>query len=126
MGTPSPSTMGRGSAFGKKKEQNLDNLKQELELDVHKVSVDELCKRWNTNVANGLTDDQSKANIEKFGLNQLTPPPTTPKWVKFCKNVCLDSAISCSMPRNTPRDILLTPMRLTSPSMDSDSWDLCP
>merc|ERR1712172_156139 len=87
MGTPSPSTMGRGSAFGKKKEQNLDNLKQELELDVHKVSVDELCKRWNTNVANGLTDDQSKANIEKFGLNQLTPPPTTPEWVKFCKNL---------------------------------------
>merc|ERR1740122_284619 len=79
--------MGRGSAFGKKKEQNLDNLKQELELDVHKVSVDELCKRWNTNVANGLTDDQSKANIEKFGLNQLTPPPTTPEWVKFCKNL---------------------------------------
>merc|ERR1740123_1237780 len=79
--------MGRGSAFGKKKEQNLDNLKQELELDVHKVSVDELCKRWNTNVANGLTDDQSKANIEKFGLNQLTPPPTTPEWVKFCQNM---------------------------------------
>merc|ERR1712172_34021 len=93
MGTPSPSTMGRGSAFGKKKEQNLDNLKQELELDVHKVSVDELCKRWNTNVANGLTDDQSKANIEKFGLNQLTPPPTTPEWVKFCKN--LFSGFAC-------------------------------
>merc|ERR1719262_2120815 len=79
--------MGRGSAFGKKKEQNLDNLKQELELDVHKVSIDELCKRWNTNVANGLTTDQSKANVEKFGLNQLTPPPTTPEWVKFCKNL---------------------------------------
>merc|ERR1712172_219058 len=93
MGTPSPSTMGRGSAFGKKKEQNLDNLKQELELDVHKVSVDELCKRWNTNVANGLTDDQSKANIEKFGLNQLTPPPTTPEWVKFCKNLFSGFAI---------------------------------
>merc|ERR1712061_598702 len=87
MGTPSPSTMGRGSAFGKKKEQNLDNLKQELELDVHKVAVDELCKRWNTNIANGLTTDQAKANVEKFGLNQLTPPPTTPEWVKFCKNL---------------------------------------
>merc|ERR1712061_962736 len=87
MGTPSPSTMGRGSAFGKKKEQNLDNLKQELELDVHKVAVDELCKRWNTNVAKGLTTDQAKANVEKFGLNQLTPPPTTPEWVKFCKNL---------------------------------------
>merc|ERR1711981_320735 len=87
MGTPLSSTMGRGSAFGKKKEQNLDNLKQELELDVHSVAVDELVKRFNTNIANGLTTEQSKANVEKFGLNALTPPPTTPEWVKFCKNL---------------------------------------
>ena len=79
--------MGRGSAFGKKKEQNLDNLKQELELDVHRVPIDELCKRWNTNVKMGLTDAQAKENLEKFGLNQLTPPPTTPEWVKFCQNL---------------------------------------
>merc|ERR1711981_632584 len=93
MGTPLSSTMGRGSAFGKKKEQNLDNLKQELELDVHSVSLDELCKRWNTNVANGLTDAQAKLNIEEYGLNQLTPPPTTPEWVKFCQN--LFSGFAC-------------------------------
>ena len=79
--------MGRGTAFGKKKEQNLDNLKQELELDVHRVPIDELCKRWNTNVKTGLTDAQAKENLEKFGLNQLTPPPTTPEWVKFCQNL---------------------------------------
>ena len=79
--------MGRGSAFGKKKEQNLDNLKQELELDVHRVPIDELCKRWNTNVKTGLTDAQAKENLEKFGLNRLTPPPTTPEWVKFCQNL---------------------------------------
>merc|ERR1712038_1070071 len=85
MGTRLGTTMGRGSAFGKKKEQNLDNLKQELELDVHKVEVDELCKRFKTNIENGLTPDQAKANIEEYGLNALTPPPTTPEWVKFCK-----------------------------------------
>ena len=79
--------MGRGTAFGKKKEQNLDNLKQELELDVHRVPIDELCKRWNTNVKTGLTDAQAKENLEKFGLNRLTPPPTTPEWVKFCQNM---------------------------------------
>merc|ERR1719262_1239374 len=84
--------MGRGSAFGKKKEQNLDNLKQELELDVHKVSIDELCKRWNTNVADGLTDDQVAKGIREHGLNQLTPPPTTPEWIKFCQ--CLFSGFA--------------------------------
>merc|ERR1712130_107221 len=48
-------TMGRGSG---KKGKNLNELKQELEIDVHRVSVDELCKRFNSNVGEGLTDDQ--------------------------------------------------------------------
>ena len=26
---------------------------------------------------------QAKANYEKYGPNALTPPPTTPEWVKF-------------------------------------------
>merc|ERR1711971_673145 len=68
-------TMGRGSG---KKEKNLNELKQELEIDVHKVSVDELCKRFNSNVAEGLNDDQVAKGIKEHGLNQLTPPPTTP------------------------------------------------
>ena len=63
----------------------MDSLKQELELDVHRVEVDELCKRFHTNIENGLTPQQAKANIEEYGLNALTPPPTTPEWVKFCK-----------------------------------------
>lgn len=79
--------MGRGSAFGKKKETNLGDLKKELELDVHSVHLDELCKRWTTNIANGLTTEQSKKNIIEFGANCLTPPPTTPEWVKFCRNL---------------------------------------
>jgi sodium/potassium-transporting ATPase subunit alpha len=62
-------------------------LKQELDVDIHKVTLDELCKRFNTNIENGLTPDQARANLEKYGLNALTPPPTTPEWVKFCKNL---------------------------------------
>merc|ERR1711988_171969 len=82
--------MGRGSG---KKEKNLNELKQELELDVHKVDLDELCKRFTSNVADGLTDDQVKKGIAEYGLNQLTPPPTTPEWVKFCQ--CLFSGFAC-------------------------------
>ena len=65
----------------------MDGLKQELELDVHKVSLDELCKRFHTNLDAGLTTNQSKTNFEEYGPNALTPPPTTPEWVKFCKNL---------------------------------------
>merc|ERR1711970_1106232 len=91
MGTlpPTAGTMGRGSG---KKEKNLNELKQELEIDVHRVSVDELCKRFGTNIADGLTDDQVAKGIREHGLNQLTPPPTTPEWIKFCQ--CLFSGFA--------------------------------
>ena len=70
----------------------MDNLKQELELDVHKVPMPELCKRFGTDVNRGLTGSQAKANFEQYGPNALTPPPTTPEWVKFCK--CLFSGFA--------------------------------
>eukprot|EP00093_Oithona_nana_P001614 01614.XXX_7021_3885_1 [CDS] Oithona nana genome sequencing. len=80
--------------FGKKKEDNerMDNLKQELELDVHKVSLDVLCKRFDTDLNRGLSESQAKANYEQYGPNALTPPPTTPEWVKFCQ--CLFSGFA--------------------------------
>jgi len=80
--------MGRGG----KKEKNLNELKQELEIDVHKVDVDVLCKRFNTNIENGLTDDDAAKGLKEHGRNELTPPPTTPEWVKFCQ--CLFSGFA--------------------------------
>eukprot|EP00095_Tigriopus_kingsejongensis_P010824 maker-scaffold1135_size60270-snap-gene-0.14 protein:Tk10824 transcript:maker-scaffold1135_size60270-snap-gene-0.14-mRNA-1 annotation:"na+ k+-atpase alpha subunit" len=65
----------------------MDNLKQELELDVHSVEIEELCKRFNTNLDNGLTKRQVEENLAKYGKNALTPPPTTPEWIKFCNNL---------------------------------------
>ena len=35
----------------------------------------------------GLTALQAKANYERDGPNSLTPPKTTPEWVKFCKQL---------------------------------------
>ena len=80
--------MGRGAKKGK----NLNELKQELEIDVHKVDVDVLCKRFNTTVENGLTDELVEAGNKEHGPNALTPPPTVPEWVKFCK--CLFSGFA--------------------------------
>merc|ERR1711931_100131 len=86
MGTRILSTMGRGAA-AKKKKTDVNELKQELEIDVHKITADELLKRFGTNLESGLTAAQAKAGLEKHGPNALTPPPTTPEWIKFCKNL---------------------------------------
>jgi len=83
--------MGRGS--GAKKGKDLNELKQELEIDVHRVSVDELLKRFTSDIERGLSNDQAKKGNELYGPNALTPPPTTPEWVKFCQN--LFSGFAC-------------------------------
>ena len=65
----------------------MDGLKQELVIDVHTVAVDELVKRFSTDLEKGLTQAQYAKNFEEHGPNALTPPKTTPEWVKFCKNL---------------------------------------
>ena len=71
----------------KNQKQKKNDLKKELVLDVHTVSVEELSDRFGTDVETGLTTQQAKAANVQYGLNELTPPPTTPEWVKFLKNL---------------------------------------
>ena len=63
-----------------------EDLKKELELDVHKVPLEELYKRFGSS-ENGLKKERAAANLAEYGPNALTPPPTTPEWVKFCQNL---------------------------------------
>lgn len=35
----------------------------------------------------GLSSDRAKEILARDGPNALTPPPTTPEWVKFCKQL---------------------------------------
>ncbi|XP_077300641.1 sodium/potassium-transporting ATPase subunit alpha-like isoform X2 [Arctopsyche grandis] len=70
-----------------KKGENLNNLKQELDIDFHKIALDELYQRFQTNPDNGLSSAKAKENLERDGPNALTPPKQTPEWVKFCKTL---------------------------------------
>jgi hypothetical protein len=72
--------------FFSEKDQ-LKDLKQELDVDMHLVDVDLLCKRYNTNVSTGKTTASAEAGIAQHGLNKLTPPPTTSEWIKFAKHL---------------------------------------
>lgn len=74
--------------FGKKQDkERMQGLKKELELDEHIVPLDELYKRYGTDIDRGLTSKQAAEGLIKHGPNALTPPPTTPEWVKFCQNM---------------------------------------
>lgn len=101
----------------KRKPGDLDDLKQELDIDFHKVTPEELYQRFQTHPENvrlsilkfslkksslkftkswsihlcscfqGLSHAKAKENLERDGPNALTPPKQTPEWVKFCKNL---------------------------------------
>lgn len=83
--------MGRGGGLGggaggkAAKKADMADLKQELELDVHKVTVDEIVNRFKSDLQTGLTASQASTNLARFGPNELTPPKKTPEWIKFCE-----------------------------------------
>ncbi|XP_046886397.1 sodium/potassium-transporting ATPase subunit alpha-1-like [Hypomesus transpacificus] len=72
---------------GKKKEKDLDELKKEVDLDDHKLTIDELQRKYNTDTNRGLSSSRAKEYLARDGPNALTPPITTPEWVKFCRQL---------------------------------------
>ncbi|XP_062861420.1 sodium/potassium-transporting ATPase subunit alpha-1b [Trichomycterus rosablanca] len=75
---------------GKKKTKNkkdMDELKKEVDLNDHKLSLDELHRKYGTDMSKGLTTARAQEILARDGPNALTPPPTTPEWVKFCKQM---------------------------------------
>lgn len=67
--------------------QDLEDLKQESNIDEHQITMDELLERLNTDLTNGLTNDKAKEVMDRDGPNALSPPRQTPEWLKFCKNL---------------------------------------
>ncbi|KAK3598325.1 hypothetical protein CHS0354_015336 [Potamilus streckersoni] len=81
-----------GDEGGKKskkaaKKERMDELKQELEMDEHKIPADELYARLGTDPDMGLSPEMARDILHRDGPNELTPPKTTPEWVKFCKQM---------------------------------------
>ncbi|XP_059201281.1 sodium/potassium-transporting ATPase subunit alpha-2-like [Centropristis striata] len=84
--------MGRGCGAEnggkrKQKDRDLDELKKEVSLDDHKITLDDLGKRYGVDLTRGLTIARAAEILARDGPNALTPPPTTPEWVKFCRQL---------------------------------------
>jgi len=73
---------------GKKKtKEDVDDLKKELDMDWHRIEWSEVCSRLETNTETGLTQEKYEEVFAREGPNRLTPPKTTPEWIKFCKQL---------------------------------------
>ncbi|XP_020903916.1 sodium/potassium-transporting ATPase subunit alpha-B isoform X1 [Exaiptasia diaphana] len=71
----------------KQKKADLEELKQEMEMDWHQITQEELLARLETNLETGLTQEEAARRLKRDGPNALTPPPTTPEWIKFAKQL---------------------------------------
>ncbi|XP_063151881.1 sodium/potassium-transporting ATPase subunit alpha-2-like isoform X2 [Candoia aspera] len=70
-----------------KPKEGLEDLKQEVNFDDHKLSLQELSRKYGVDLSKGLTKEQAAQLLEENGPNTLSPPRTTPEWVKFCKQL---------------------------------------
>ncbi|XP_076838512.1 sodium/potassium-transporting ATPase subunit alpha-1-like [Brachyhypopomus gauderio] len=71
----------------KTEEKNVNNLKKELDLDDHKLTLDELQRKYGTDLNRGLSSSRAKEILVRDGPNALTPPPKTSEWVKFLRQL---------------------------------------
>jgi len=76
-----------GKKSKKNKKAELDDLKREVEMDEHIIQIDEIYRRFETDPIKGLTTEKARRVFQRDGPNALTPPKTTPEWVKFCKQL---------------------------------------
>uniref|UniRef100_V9KCZ0 Sodium/potassium-transporting ATPase subunit alpha n=1 Tax=Callorhinchus milii TaxID=7868 RepID=V9KCZ0_CALMI len=72
---------------GKSSKKDMDELKKEVAMTEHKMSVEEVCRKLNTDGVQGLTHAKAAEVLVRDGPNALTPPPTTPEWIKFCRQL---------------------------------------
>lgn len=78
---------GKKKKKDKKKGKKVDDLKQELELEDHKLDVEELELKYETSQLKGLTRARAAEILVRDGPNTLTPPKGTPEIVKFMKQM---------------------------------------
>ncbi|XP_069599048.1 potassium-transporting ATPase alpha chain 2-like [Ranitomeya imitator] len=68
---------------GKKNAKKVENLKKELEITEHKLSIEELQKKYSVDIKQGLSTSAAQEILARDGPNKLSPPKGTPEIVKF-------------------------------------------
>nr|KAF6396182.1 ATPase Na+/K+ transporting subunit alpha 4 [Rousettus aegyptiacus] len=71
----------------KRKKIDVEDLKKEVVLDDHKLTLEQLSTKYSVDLTKGLSSEEAEKILIRDGPNVLTPPPTIPEWVKFCKQL---------------------------------------
>lgn len=69
------------------KRPNLSELKRDIVIEDHKLSVEQVAAKYDTHLTFGMTNDLAKIRLSRNGLNQLTPPKPVSECYKFSKNL---------------------------------------
>ncbi|CAK9303887.1 unnamed protein product [Gordionus sp. m RMFG-2023] len=70
-----------------RKSIDLMTLKNELEMDEHIISLEDLCSRLQSNTKRGLSSIQAASILARDGPNSLTPPKKESEWLKLSKQL---------------------------------------
>ncbi|EHB13669.1 Sodium/potassium-transporting ATPase subunit alpha-4 [Heterocephalus glaber] len=70
-----------------RKKKDIEELKKEVVMNDHKLTLEELSAKYSVDLTNGHSPEKAKEILIRDGPNTLTPPRTTPEWVKFCKQL---------------------------------------
>jgi len=69
------------------KEAKAKELRKNVEMTEHSEDLEELLKRFESNVQTGMSVEAAQRSFAKYGRNELTPPATTPWYVKFIQEM---------------------------------------
>jgi len=71
----------------KKTREELELLKDELDMVEHKISIQQLAEKLGVNFDVGISQERAKYTLERDGPNELSPPRTTPEWVRISQHM---------------------------------------
>ncbi|KAJ8384478.1 hypothetical protein AAFF_G00204990 [Aldrovandia affinis] len=78
-----------------KKKERMENMKREMDIDDHEITIEELELKYTTSITKGLTSSMALQVLEREGPNELKPPKGTPEYVKFARQ--LAGGLQCLM-----------------------------
>lgn len=67
--------------------------KKDIEMDQHVVPLEDLLRRYDTNIETGIKESSAQSRMDKWGKNVLSPPKATPWYILYLHEITTPFAI---------------------------------